>query len=168
VPFQRELAAAAVVNGDGAEIVLNDDVLAHTGVNRAYVDAQAKVELAEIERRRRLYLAGRDRPRLEGRDLVLVDDGIATGASVRAAIAALRRKAPIRLILAVPVAARETIEELRPLVDRIVCLVTPEPFHALSLHYGDFEQVSDKEVVRLMGEAADRPTTRGAQGDLSR
>ena len=104
VPFQPELAAAAVVDGHEPEVVVNDEVVRLAGITRDYIDEQAKEELAEIERRRHAYLEGRPRVPQEGRTLVLVDDGIATGASVRAALAALRRKRPRRLILAVPVA----------------------------------------------------------------
>jgi putative phosphoribosyl transferase len=150
VPYQRELAAAAVVDGSQPEVVLNNDVVTWTGITQDYIDEQAKIELAEIERRRRTYLQGRPQQALEGRNLILVDDGIATGASVRAAIAALRRKAPKRLILAVPVAPHETITLLRKEVDEVVCLEMPEPFYAIGLHYRDFHQVPDEEVVELL------------------
>jgi putative phosphoribosyl transferase len=153
VPDQRELAAAAVVDGGEPEVVVNDDVVALAGVTKEYIAEQTKIELAEIERRRRVYLAGRPRVRLEGRNLILVDDGIATGASVRAAIAALLRKSPKSLILAVPVAPRETVDLLSGKVDEVVCLEMPEPFYAIGLHYRDFHQVPDEEVVRLMRTA---------------
>lgn len=150
VPYQRELAAAAVVDGGAAEIVTNDDVMAEAGLSRANIEAMAKIELQEIERRRRIYLEGRERVPLEGRVLILVDDGIATGASVRAAIAALLRREPKRLIVAVPVAAQETVERLKRLVDEVVCLIMPDPLEAIGLHYRDFHQVPDREVVALM------------------
>ena len=150
VPFQRELAAAAVVDGGEPEVVVNDEVMTMAGVTQDYIGEQAKIELAEIERRRLVYLEGRPRIPLEGRNLILVDDGIATGASVRAAIAALLRKSPRRLILAVPVAPRETVALLRGKVDEVVCLEMPEPFYAIGLHYLDFHQVPDEEVVKLM------------------
>ena len=153
VPFQRELAAAAVVDGGEAEVVVNDEVVTLAGVTQDYIAEQTKIELAEIERRRRVYLEGRPRVPLEGRNLILVDDGIATGASIRAAIAALLRKSPKRLILAIPVAPRETVKLLRNKVDEIVCLEVPEPFYAIGLHYHDFHQVQDQEVVRLMRTA---------------
>ena len=154
VPYQPELAAAAVVDGGHPEIVINDDVLDAASITEVQIGARAKIELAEIERRRRVYLAGRERIPLADRSLILVDDGIATGASVRAAIAALRRKTPKRLILAVPVAPEETLERLRDEVDEIICLETPVPFRAIGHHYRDFHQVPDDEVVRLMNEAA--------------
>jgi putative phosphoribosyl transferase len=150
VPFQRELAAAAVVDGGAPELVVNEDVAARAGMTREDIEEGARIELAEIARRRHAYLEGRPRVPLAGRTLILVDDGIATGASIRAAITALRRKAPRRLILAVPVAPRETIERLRKSVDEIVCLEIPEPFEAIGLHYRDFHQLSDEEVVRLL------------------
>ena len=154
VPYQPELAAAAVVDGAEPEIVVNDVVVRLAGITRDYIDEQAKEELVEIERRRHLYLEGRPRVPLENRTLILVDDGIATGASIRAAIAALRRKNPLRLILAVPVAPVDTVETLRPQVDEVVCLEMPEPFYAIGMHYEDFHQVPDEEVIQLMNEAA--------------
>ena len=154
VPYQPELAAAAVVDGGHPEIVINDDVVGAASITEAQISARAKIELAEIERRRNAYLAGRERIPLTGRILILVDDGIATGASVRAAITALRRKAPKRLILAVPIAPEETLERLRDEVDEVICLEMPSPFRAIGHHYRDFHQVPDTEVVRLMNEAA--------------
>lgn len=154
VPYQPELAAAAVVDGSEPEIVVNDEVVRMAGLTQDYIDEQAQEELAEIERRRQVYLEGRPRPSLENRTLILIDDGIATGASIRAAIAALKRKNPARLILAVPVAPADTIELLKTMVDDVVCLETPEPFFAIGMHYDDFHQVPDEEVVRIMNEVA--------------
>src|SRR5690606_9299231 len=136
------------------EIVVNDEVVRMAGLTQDYIDEQAQEELAEIERRRQVYLEGRPRPSLENRTLILIDDGIATGASIRAAIAALKRKNPARLILAVPVAPADTIELLKTMVDDVVCLETPEPFFAIGMHYDDFHQVPDEEVVRIMNEVA--------------
>ncbi|MGE0627177.1 MAG: phosphoribosyltransferase [Hyphomicrobiaceae bacterium] len=169
VPFQRELAAAAVVDGGAQEIVFNDDVMEQTGLTRAEIETQAEIELAEIARRRNVYLAGKSSPPLEGRTLILVDDGIATGASVRAAIAALGRKNPKRLILAVPVAPDETLRLLRPLVDELICLMKPDPFLAIGFHYRDFHQIGDAEVVKLLKTAdaarsATAPSAHGSDG----
>jgi putative phosphoribosyl transferase len=150
VPYQRELAAAAVVNGGAAEIVTNDDVMALADLSRADIERLARRELTEIERRRQTYLQGRERVPLEGRTLILVDDGIATGASVRAALVALRRRRPRALVLAVPVAPADTIAALRPEVDDVVCLRTPEPFVAIGLYYRDFHQLSDEDVMRAL------------------
>jgi putative phosphoribosyl transferase len=152
VPFQPELAVAAVVDGAEPEVVVNEDVAKLADITQDYIDAAAKRELQEIERRRKAYLQGRARVPLEGRTVILVDDGIATGASIRAALKALRRKAPKVLILAVPVAPSETIEELRSEVEEIVCLHMPEPFLAIGIHYIDFHQISDDEVIRLLAE----------------
>ena len=154
VPFQRELAAAAVVDGGEPEVVVNNEVVTGAGVPQDYITEQTRIELAEIERRRHVYLEGRPRVPLEGRNLILVDDGIATGASVRAAIAALLRKSPKSLIIAVPVAPRDTVALLRGKVDEVVCLEMPEPFYAIGLHYRDFHQVPDEEVIELMRAAA--------------
>jgi putative phosphoribosyl transferase len=166
VPFQPELAAAAVVDGGQPEIVVNADVVAPAGLDRDYIEQAAKRELAEIERRRQAYLGGRPRVPLEGRTLIVVDDGIATGASIRAALKALRRCRPKALVLAVPVAPAETVEALRSEVDQLVCLATPEPFYAIGLHYRDFRQLSDQEVVSslaaLESNAAATPEDREA------
>jgi putative phosphoribosyl transferase len=153
VPFQPELAAAAVVDGSDAQIVANDDVMAMVGLSRADIERAARRELAEIERRRQVYLQGRERVSLEGRTLILVDDGIATGASVRAALTALRQRRPRALILAVPVAPADTIAALLPEVDEVICLRMPEPFMAIGLHYRDFHQLSDADVVRTLARA---------------
>jgi putative phosphoribosyl transferase len=158
VPLQRELAAAAVVDGGDAVIVTNADVMALTGLTRADIEQLAKRELAEIKRRREVYLQGRARIALEGRTLIVVDDGIATGASVRAALVALRRRQPRALILAVPVAPADTLAALRAEVDDIVCLKAPEPFVAIGLHYGDFRQLSDEDVVRTLARGSNGRT----------
>jgi len=161
VPFQSELAAAAVVDGSEAELVINEDVVADLGLRREDIEAQAAQELKEIERRRRVYLADTPRVALAGRTVILVDDGIATGASVRAALRALKRQAPRQLILAVPVAPAETIAALAQDVDRIVCLRMPEPFFSIGEHYLDFHQLEDAEVTALLAglprEDADAP-----------
>jgi putative phosphoribosyl transferase len=156
VPFQPELAAAALVDGGEPEIVINEDVINLAGVHRDYIDQQAKRELAEIERRRRAYLGDRPRVPVEGRTLIVVDDGIATGASMRAALKALRRRRPKALVLAVPVAPVDVIEALRAEVDQLICLATPEPFYAIGLHYLDFRQLSDQEVVSSLAAVESR------------
>jgi putative phosphoribosyl transferase len=149
-PWQRELAVAAVVDGQPPDIVLDDETMAMTGVDQAYVQAEAKSELAEIERRRGVYLRGRTPIGVEGATAIVVDDGIATGTTVRAALKALRRRHPARLVLAVPVAPSDTLAELRSEVDDVVCLAEPFPFHAIGLHYLDFHQVSDDEVLAAL------------------
>ena len=158
VPFQPELAVAAVVDGGEPLIIINDDIMTGAAVTQAFINEQAKSKLAEIECRRRAYLAGRAHVPLEGRVLILVDDGIATGASVRAALAALRRKMPKRLVLAVPVAPADILDDLGTRVDEIVCLRKPKAFYAVGHHYIDFHQILDDEVVRLLNEGgANRP-----------
>jgi putative phosphoribosyl transferase len=155
-PFQPELAIGAVVDGDHAETVLNHELVADLRISDAYLERERTRQLEEIERRRRLYAAGR--PRIEPRDrtAIVVDDGIATGATVEAALHAVRRAGPKRLVLAVPVAPPDTIERLRPQVDEIECLMTPAWFGAIGAFYTDFRQLSDAEVIALLERAAAR------------
>ena len=153
VDFQPELAAAAVVDGEHVEIVVNKDVVEAAHVSQRYLDMQVQAKLAEIDTRRQLYLKDRARAVIKGRTAIVVDDGIATGASIRAALRAMRAKNPARLVLAVPVAPAETLAALRDEVDDIVCLATPEPFYAIGAHYADFRQVPDNEVVALLAAA---------------
>jgi len=153
VPFQPELAAAAVVNGAHPEIVVNEEIAAHAGLSRNELDRLADVQLQEIKRRRGIYLKDRAQVPVEGRMAIVVDDGIATGATVRAALKAVRRQRPAKLVLAVPVAPADVLEALSGDVDEIICLETPEFFYAIGAHYIDFGQVSDEEVVRLLAEA---------------
>jgi putative phosphoribosyl transferase len=122
VPYQRELAAAAVVNGDAPETVVNEGVAAaRAGLRPEDTAALAAVQLKEIARRRALYLKGRGQVPVEGRTAIVVDDGIATGAAIRAALRAVRRRKPGRLVLAVPVAPPDTLDALREEVDEVVC-----------------------------------------------
>jgi putative phosphoribosyl transferase len=153
-PGQPELAAAAIVDGAQPELVVNEEVVAATGMTRAEIDAEAQRQLREIERRRVAYVGSRAALPLAGRTVIVVDDGIATGTSVRAALRALRARQPARLVLAVPVAPADTLARLAPLVDEVVCPATPEPFIAIGLHYADFHQLDDREVVAAMDEAA--------------
>lgn len=154
VPFQPELAAGAVVDGDDPQLVVNTDVVRLAGLSQADLDAGEARELKEIERRRDQYLKGRARAPVENRTVIVVDDGIATGATTRAALKALRRRKPKALILAVPVAPEDTVAAMRGEVDRVVCLEMPAAFYAIGAHYIDFRQVSDQEVVALLDEAA--------------
>jgi putative phosphoribosyl transferase len=149
-PGQRELAVAAVVDGDHPEVVVDEETLRLSGADMSYVQAEAQQELREIERRRALYLRGRAAVPLAAKSVVLVDDGIATGTTVRAALKALQRARPARLVLAVPVAPADTIEALRGEVDELVCLSQPEFFHAVGAHYRDFRQIEDDEVIDLL------------------
>ncbi|MBK6863966.1 MAG: phosphoribosyltransferase [Ideonella sp.] len=158
LPWQPELAVAALVDGDPPELVVDDEVQQMYGVARADIESQARRELAEIARRRERYLAGRAPVSLAGATAVVVDDGIATGTTMRAALKALRRRHPARLVLAVPVAPADTLARLRGEVDELVCLATPEPFRAVGLHYADFHQVGDDEVIAALASARPAPT----------
>jgi putative phosphoribosyl transferase len=153
-PWHKELAAGAVVDGEQPELVLNPDVVRGYGIDEGYLQAEKERQLREIERRRRLYLGGRPRPRIAGRTAIVVDDGIATGATVRAALHAVRRAAPRELVLAVPVASPEVLDRLAPDVDRIVCLHPDPDLMAVGQYYADFTQVEDDEVVAMLDEAA--------------
>jgi len=152
-PSQPELAVGAVVDGAQPEIVSNPEIMAMLGLSQSYVEAEAKRQLVEIERRRAAYLRGRPPVDVRGRTAIVVDDGIATGATTRAALHAVRRRQPSRLVLAVPVAPADTLERLAADADEIVCLDRPEPFGAVGYFYGDFAQVSDQEVVDLLDRA---------------
>ena len=151
-PFQPELAIGAVVDGARAETVLNQEIVREFQIPESYVAEESARQLEEIERRRELYLAGARAP-VEGRTAIVVDDGIATGATMEAALHAIRRTNPKHLMLAVPVAPPDTIERLRPEVDEVVCLATPRLFHAIGSFYEDFRQVTDEEVVELLRRA---------------
>lgn len=153
VPYQPELAAAAVVNGAHPELVVNEEIAAQAGLSRRELDRLADMQIQEIKRRRQVYLKDRAQVPVEDRTAIIVDDGIATGATVRAALKAVRRQRPARLVLAVPVAPADTLDALRGDVDEIICLETPKFFYAIGAHYIDFNQVSDEEVVRLLAEA---------------
>ena len=155
-PWQPELAVAAVVDGDPPDIVVDELTSRMSGVDRDYIDREAQRELQEIRRRRQVYLAGRTPVAVAGATVVVVDDGVATGTTVRAALKALRRRLPGRIVLAVPVAPRETVIELQREADEVVCLAQPEPFHAIGLHYADFHQVPDEEVLAALAAAAPR------------
>jgi predicted phosphoribosyltransferase len=153
VPFQPELAMGAVVDGGHPHVIRNEDVIALADISADDFNRVCQSELSEIERRRTLYLADRPRADVKDRVAIVVDDGIATGATVRAALQAIRERNPKRLVLAVPVAPTSTLEELSGLVDDIVCLQSHEPFYAIGLYYDDFHQVSDSEVVSILSEA---------------
>ena len=152
-PGQPELALAAVANGDHPELVVNRDVMRMAGVDEAWLEERKARELEEIARRRRRYLGDRARPRVAGRTAIVVDDGIATGATMLAALRAVRRAGPRELVLAVPVAPPDTIARLRPETDRILCLHTPRDFVAVGQFYEDFTQTSDEEVIAALAAA---------------
>ncbi|MFZ5781657.1 MAG: phosphoribosyltransferase [Pseudomonadota bacterium] len=153
VPWQPELAMGAVVDGDEPIVVRNETVIAGCSVEPAAFDAVREREMAEIERRRRLYLGDRPRAGIAGRTVIVVDDGVATGATTRAALRSVAARKPRKLVLAVPVGPADTVAALRDEVDEVVCLEMPEDFRAIGLHYGDFAQVGDEEVRRLLAQA---------------
>jgi predicted phosphoribosyltransferase len=150
VPFQPELAMGAVVDGPAPLTVRNEDVITLSGVSERDFSAIRDQELAEIERRRKTYLGSRPHPELTARTVIVVDDGIATGATTRAALQAVRMRNPSKLILAVPVAPTDTLQKLRSEADEIICLEDYENFGAIGLFYSDFRQVSDTEVTELL------------------
>jgi putative phosphoribosyl transferase len=154
-PEEPELAIGAVVDGDHPRAVFNPGVIEQLSVSDDYIRAEIERQLAEIKRRESAYRGGRTRIPLAGKTVIVIDDGIATGSSVRAALRGVRRAKPTRIILAVPVAPPDTIEALRADADEIVCLETPSEFYAVGQFYSDFQQVSDSEVKRIL--AAHRP-----------
>lgn len=150
VPSQPELAMGAVVDGAAPIVVRNEEVIELSGVTADEFDATCASELAEIERRRKLYIGDRARAEIAGQVVIVVDDGIATGATTEAALQAIRKRKPKELVLAVPVAPPDAVEKLRPEVDALICLETPEPFGAIGYFYRDFRQVSDREVMAIL------------------
>ena len=154
LPQQPELAMGALVEGEPPLVVRNQAVIDAAGVSKAQFDKVRDHELVEARRRRSRYLGHRPAPKLAGRVVIVVDDGIATGASMRAALKAARVGEPRRIILAVPVAARDTIEALRAEADDIVCLETPPDLGAIGLYYANFDQVTDEEVVAALQSAS--------------
>jgi putative phosphoribosyl transferase len=152
VPGHEEVAMGAVASG-GAR-VLNEDVVRGLGIPEHAIDAVATWERRELTRRERLYRGDRPPPDVRDKTVIVVDDGLATGASMHAAITALRAHHPARIVVAVPTASSETCEALRPLVDDVICATTPEPFHAVGLWYEDFSQTTDDEVRELLVRAA--------------
>jgi putative phosphoribosyl transferase len=160
VPGQEELAMGAVASG--GTHVLNEEVIDKLRIPSSVIEAVLATERQELMRRESTYRSDRPLPIVGGRVVILVDDGLATGATMRAAAAALRQQSPARLVVAVPTAARETCEALEAEVDEIVCAMTPDPFYAVGLWYEDFAQTSDDEVRDLLARArspADPPWT---------
>ncbi|SLN57873.1 Putative phosphoribosyl transferase/MT0597 [Roseovarius litorisediminis] len=157
LPGQPELAAGAIVDGPPEHIFFNDHILAMAGLTPDDLEGTISTKRTELAARRKMYLADRAPVDVTGCTAILVDDGIATGATVHAALLALRERGPAQVILAVPVAARDTLDALRPLVDRVVCPLVPRYFRAVGLHYQIFNQVADETVAEIMKEAATGP-----------
>jgi putative phosphoribosyl transferase len=159
VPFQPELAMGAVVDGGAPIIVRNEDVIRLAGIEEAEFKVICDSELAEIERRRQRYLGSRERVDVAGRTAIVIDDGVATGATTRAALRATRMRNPKKLVLAVPVAPTESLAELRSDADEVICLEDHEFFGAIGFYYADFNQVADEEVIELLRRfSAQKPT----------
>jgi putative phosphoribosyl transferase len=159
-PGQHELGLGAIVDSDHPQSVLNDEIIRQLEVSPDYLQAEIEKELVEIRRRQDTYRKGRSPVQIVGRTVILIDDGIATGGSIRAALRGLRRMNPSKLVLAVPVAPPETVQSLRAECDEIVCLETPEFFFAIGEFYQNFSQTTDEEVIELLEAAAQH--SRGA------
>ena len=159
VPGHEELAMGAIASG-GVR-VLNDDVVHWYQLSAAAIDAVHKAERAELERREQTYRGGRPPVSITGRVAILVDDGLATGSSMRAAVLAVRDLQPSRIVVAVPVGAAETCRALRQTADEVVCVQTPDPFRAVGLWYDDFSQTTDDEVRDLLAGAASSSSVKG-------
>jgi predicted phosphoribosyltransferase len=154
VPGHEELAMGAVASGG---LLLLDERIVHSlGIDREAIKRILSAELQELQRREAAYREGREPLDLKGHTVILVDDGLATGSTMRVAALAVRRHQPARLIIAVPVAPPETCESLRDVADEVVCAVTPKPFRAVGEWYGDFRPTSDEEVRELLARAAEQ------------
>ena len=158
VPMQPELAMGAVADGANPLIVRNEDVIELAGISQAEFKKVCDEELAEIMRRRERYLGGRARIEVEGKTAIVIDDGVATGATTRAALRATRLRKPKKLVLAVPVAPTDSLEAMRKEADDVVCLEDHEMFGAIGYYYADFRQTSDQEVIDTLARFAPAPT----------
>src|SRR5437762_959317 len=154
VPGHEELAMGAIATG-GVR-VLNEDLVEHLLIPPGVIDSVAADELRELERREHAYRGNRPEPEVRGKTVILVDDGLATGSTMRAAAAALRQQSPARIVVAVPVSASQTCDEYRMGVDEIVCAITPEPFYGVGQWYNDFSQTTDEEVRDLLKQSRDK------------
>jgi predicted phosphoribosyltransferase len=152
LPGHEELAMGAIA--PGGTRVLNQEVIAGLDIPQHVVDAVAARELRELRRREHAYRGGRPPPAVSGQTVILVDDGVATGSTMKAALAALTRLGPARLIVAVPTAAPSTCAELRRAADDCICVITPDPFYAVGIWYEDFTQTTDDDVRQLLEQAA--------------
>jgi len=159
-PLSPELAIGAIADGVEVEKVIDERAVAEFDVSRAYPDEKIERQMREIEHRRRLYFKGRAPIDIRERSALVVDDGIATGATMHAALRAIRRRGPAKLVFAVPVAPASTLEAIRPEVDDIVRLASPEGFGAVGLFYADFRSVEDEVVISLLAQAAEATARR--------
>lgn len=152
-PGHEEYAIGAVVDGANPQLVLNEEAVRSLAPSPNYIRAEMHRQLQELERRRRTYLGARPPIPIAGRNVIVVDDGIATGSTMSAALRGVRKNGPRRLVLAVPVAPPSAVEMLKEECDEVVCLATPEPFVAVGLHYVAFDQTTDEEVILLLRHA---------------
>jgi predicted phosphoribosyltransferase len=149
-PRQPELAIGSIIDGGKPIIIRDEQLIAMTGTSQKLFREICTEELAEIERRRKFYLGNRPPPDLKGKIVIIVDDGLATGNTMRAALQAARLRHPEKIVMAVPVAPRGVIADFRDDADLVVCLATPEPFEAVGRFYENFEQVSNADVVAIL------------------
>jgi putative phosphoribosyl transferase len=154
VPGYPELAMGAIASGGVA--VLDQGLVQSLGISKEAIRQVVAQEARELERREAAYRDGRPPPDLEGKTVILVDDGLATGATMRAAALAVKEQGPARVVVAVPVAAAQTCDKFRGDVDEIICALTPEPFNAVGMWYENFDQTTDEEVRELLARAAGR------------
>jgi putative phosphoribosyl transferase len=154
-PYQPELGMGAIA--EGPSVVLDRSILRKLAVRRAEIVEVARREMNEVRRRVERFRKGRAAPELQERTVILVDDGIATGGTTRAAIRAIKMRRPARIVLAVPIASPDVVESLGREVDEVVCLYQPEPMYAIGLWYENFRQVPDEEVARILARAANQP-----------
>ncbi|YAF97839.1 MAG: phosphoribosyltransferase [Nodularia sp. CChRGM 3473] len=158
VPGHEELALGALAKLPGTEFasggveVLNPDVIKLLGIDRKTIEEVAAQEFQELQRRDRAYRGDRPQPEIKNRTIILIDDGIATGSTMRAAIIALQKQQPQRIVVAIPVAPPITCEQLQAVVEEIICLIMPEPMYAIGLWYQDFSQTTDEEVRKLLAK----------------
>jgi putative phosphoribosyl transferase len=157
-PGHSEYGIGALVDGDDPQLVLNEEAMRIVAPSEEYIEAEKQRQLVELERRRQSYFGDRAPQPTAGRTIILVDDGIATGGTVKVALQALRKSNPAAIVLAVPVAPADTLEALRPDADDVVCLATPSPFLAVGTHYADFNQTTDSEVIELLRAASHQPS----------
>jgi len=152
VPGNEELAMGAIASDNIR--VLNEDIVRSFQIPQKVINEVAANELRELERRERLYRGNRPKPNISGSTVILIDDGLATGATMRAAVAAVKTKNPAKVVIAVPTAAPDTCSAFGKEVDEVICVATPEPFYGVGAWYEDFSQTTDKEVCELLGRAA--------------
>jgi len=163
LPGHEELAMGAIATG-GVR-VLNSEVVQSLHIPDRMIDAVSAAEQEELSRRERAYRGNRPPIDVRGRTVILIDDGLATGSTMRAAVAALKQRQPARIVVAVPIAPPETCDELRDDVDEVVCAVTPEPFYAVGLWYEDFSQTTDQEVRTLLEKAGQDRSLSAREGE---